>query len=226
MADQFKFLVIYPSVTRTTGNKCFDTASDESIVHDAGGDSLGIASMVRHAIANLNVDPKRVFVTGHSSGGMTTQLMVGSYPELFAAGCGFAGVPFASMNPYDDPLSLWNDSGATGKIIRSGAQWGNLVRKAYPGYSGPRPRLMIWHGTDDDTVFFQNFKESIKQWTNVLELSEEPDEVDYPQETWIRRSFKDSAGELKFQAIEVVKGEHNLLVPGMAIYAMKFFGIA
>ncbi|KAJ1568017.1 hypothetical protein HK096_007788 [Nowakowskiella sp. JEL0078] len=225
MADEFKYLAIFPSITRTGPCKCFDVASDESIVHDAGGDSLGIASMVRFAISNLSVDPKRVFVTGHSSGGMTTQLMLGAYPELFVAGSAFAGVPFASWNPYEPtPDSLWNETGAKGKIIKTGQEWGDMVRKAYPEYSGPRPRVLLWHGIDDDVIFFQNFNESIKQWTNVLGVAEDPTEQDCPEKTWIRTSFKDYEGNVKVQAIAVENGPHNVLVDGMAIYVMKFFG--
>ena len=30
--------------------------------------------------------------------------------------------------------------------------WGNEVRAADPGYSGPRPRVQLWHGTADTTL--------------------------------------------------------------------------
>jgi acetylxylan esterase len=67
-ADQRRnFMVIYPDAPRS--GKCFDVHSPETLRHDGGGDSLGIASAVRYAISTWGVDPNRVFVTGTSSGG-------------------------------------------------------------------------------------------------------------------------------------------------------------
>jgi acetylxylan esterase len=41
------------------------------------------------------------------------------------------------------------------------------VRSAYPGYTGARPKMQVWHGTADNLLYPQNFWEEIKQWTNV-----------------------------------------------------------
>ncbi|MFC7617676.1 PHB depolymerase family esterase [Actinokineospora soli] len=49
LADQHGFIVIYPSANRS-GN-CFDVSSQATLTHGAGGDSLGIVSMVKHVIA-------------------------------------------------------------------------------------------------------------------------------------------------------------------------------
>ena len=68
LADQRGFMVIYPDAPRS--GKCFDVHSAETLKHDGGGDSLGIANAVRYAIRTWNVDPNRVFVTGTSSGGL------------------------------------------------------------------------------------------------------------------------------------------------------------
>ncbi|KAJ3120278.1 hypothetical protein HK098_004712 [Nowakowskiella sp. JEL0407] len=227
MADEYKFMVIYPSVTRDYGTKCWDVGSKESITREGGGDSQGLASMVRYAIKNFNVDTERVFVTGHSSGGMTTQMMMATYPDLFAAGAAFAGVPFTAYYPYDDPKSLWNNAAATGKIVKTPQKWGDLVRNAYPDFPlENRPKVMIWHGEDDDIIFLPNFFESIKQWTNVLSVSDTPSEVDSPETNWTRRTYRDDAGNVKVQAVSVKAGPHNVLVDGMAIYVIEFFGLA
>jgi acetylxylan esterase len=37
------------------------------------------------------------------------------------------------------------------------------VRSAYPGYSGPRPRIQLYHGTADTLLYPQNFFEEIKE---------------------------------------------------------------
>jgi acetylxylan esterase len=40
--------------------------------HNGGGDSNAIANMVSYALKKYNADPKKVFVTGSSSGAMMT----------------------------------------------------------------------------------------------------------------------------------------------------------
>ena len=36
--------------------------------------------------------------------------------------------------------------------MKTGQQWGDLVRSYFPGYTGHRPRLQHWHGTADTTL--------------------------------------------------------------------------
>jgi predicted peptidase len=46
--------------------------------HGGGGDSNAIANMVSYTLKKYNADPKKVFVTGSSSGAMMTV----SYPSF------------------------------------------------------------------------------------------------------------------------------------------------
>lgn len=117
-ADQFKtFMVIYPNAPDSGG--CWDVHTNATLTHDAGGDSLGIASMIRYAIANYGVDKDRVYVTGTSSGGMMTNVLAGAYPDLFAAGAAFCGVPYGCFAGPD----MWNTQCATGQVIMTAQQW-------------------------------------------------------------------------------------------------------
>ena len=70
LADQFGFVVIYPSATRS-GN-CFDVSTPQALTRGGGSDPVGIVSMVQFAEQHSNGDPNRVFVTGLSSGAMMT----------------------------------------------------------------------------------------------------------------------------------------------------------
>ena len=163
LADRYGFIVIYPSVTQASDG-CFDVASPQALRHDGGSDPQGIVSMVRYVHQRYHGDPARTFATGVSSGAMMTNVLLGSYPDVFAAGSAFAGVPFACFAG----SSSWNTACANGQLSRTAQQWGDLVRAAYPGYPGPRPRMQLWHGTDDTVLHYANFAEEIKQWTNVL----------------------------------------------------------
>jgi len=222
-ADQHGFLVVCPSAVSSDG--CWDVHSTSVLTHDGGGDATGIISMVKWVIENKNGDQERVFVAGHSSGGMMTNVMLGSYPEVFKAGAAYAGVPFAcyAQGPVDD--LGWNSNCAQGKVTMTGKEWGDLVRAAFATFNGSRPRIQLWHGTKDDTIFFQNFKEEIKQWTNVLAVSETPTttENNALQSTWIRTRYADSSGTVQLEAIEETGQPHNLVVDAEA--AIHFFGL-
>jgi poly(hydroxyalkanoate) depolymerase family esterase len=171
LADQYGFIVIYPSAVSSDG--CWDVHSKSVLTHN--GDAQGIVSMVKYVQQHHNGDPSRTFVTGHSSGGMMTNVLLGSYPDVFQAGAAFAGVPFGCFAG----SASWNTDCAEGRVDKTAQQWGDLVRGAYPGYTGPRPRVQLWHGTEDQTLSFANFGEAIKQWTNVLGVSTTPTSTEY-----------------------------------------------
>ncbi|MFL5307682.1 MAG: alpha/beta hydrolase family esterase, partial [Polyangia bacterium] len=222
-ADKYGFLLVCPSAVSSDG--CWDVHSNADLTHNNGGDAAGIISMVNYVVQNKNGDATKVYVAGHSSGGMMTNVLAGSYPDVFKAGAAFAGVPFACFAQGSVDSLGWNSSCASGNVSMTGMQWGNLVRAAYPGYTGPRPRMQLWHGTADATVNVNNFKEEIKEWTNVLGVSETPTSTENNaiQSGWIRTRYTDSCGGAQVEAIQETGQPHNLVVD-MAD-AVKFFGL-
>jgi hypothetical protein len=179
--------------------------------------------MVDYVEQHDNGDASRVFVTGASSGGMMTNVLLGDYPDVFKAGAAFMGVPWGCFATTDG--SLWNAQCAQGQISRTPQQWGDLARGADPGYSGPRPRVQLWHGTADTTLFYPNFGEEIKQWTNVLGVSQTPTSTDTPQSGWTRTRYANSAGTVQVEAYSIAGAGHVLPLTGMATFAIQFFGL-
>jgi acetylxylan esterase len=221
MADRYGFIVIYPSATRS--GQCFDVSSPQALRHNGGSDPVGIVSMVNYVVQRHNGDANRVYATGSSSGAMMTNVLLGAYPDVFKAGAAFAGVPFGCFATTDG--SGWNSTCAQGNLIKTPQQWGDLVRAAYPGYSGSRPRMQLWHGTADDTLRYPNFTEEIKQWTNVHGISQTPTLTDRPQPSWTRTRYN-IGGEARVEAVSIQGGSHNTLVNGMAQYVMDFFSLS
>jgi acetylxylan esterase len=221
LADRYGFIVIYPSATRS--GSCFDVSSPQALRHDGGSDPVGIVSMVKYAEQHYNGDPSRVYVTGASSGGMMTNVLLGDYPDVFKAGAAFMGVPFGCFATTDG--SMWNSACANGQVSKTPQQWGDLVRAAYPGYSGPRPRMQLWHGTADTTLQYPNFGEEIKQWTNVLGVSQTPVLTDQPQSGWTRTRYGSAGVNAPVEAISVQGVGHSLPLSGMAAMAIQFFGL-
>ncbi|MGR3935738.1 PHB depolymerase family esterase [Streptomyces sp. BRA346] len=221
LADRYGFIAVYPSVTRAS--KCFDVSSPQALRRGGGSDPVGIKSMVDWTVRTYGADTSRVFATGTSSGAMMTNVLLGDYPDVFAAGSAFAGVPFACFATTNG--SEWNSDCANGTITRTPQQWGDLVRGAYPGYSGPRPRMQLWHGTQDDILRYPNFGEEIKQWTNVQGVGQTPARTDSPQSGWTRTRYGSTGDRAPVEAISLQGVGHNLVTGGMAARVITFFGL-
>jgi len=221
LADKYGFIVIYPSATRS--GSCWDVSSSQALTRNGGSDPVSIMSMITYAEQHYNGDSSRVYVTGASSGAMMTDVLLGDYPDVFQAGAAFMGVPFGCF--YTGTVDGWNSACAQGQVTMTPQAWGNEVRAADPGYSGPRPRVQLWHGTADTTLSYVNFGEEIKQWTNVLGVSQTPSSTDTPVSGWTRTRYDNSAGTVEVEAYSIAGAGHVLPEAGMAAYAIHFFGL-
>ena len=126
---------------------CWDVSSNATLTHNGGSDSLGIASAARYAIANWGVDANRVFAVGTSSGAMMTSVLAGAYPDIFKAGIVDSGVADGCFSLPGQPDDSWNSQCSEGQLILTGEEWADRVYAAYPGYTGARPKMQVWHGT-------------------------------------------------------------------------------
>jgi acetylxylan esterase len=183
LADQYGFIVIYPESPYS--GTCWDVSSRATLTHEGGANSNSIANMVRYTLSTYNADASRVFVTGTSSGAMMTvskpltltyrvcplivriqNVLAATYPDIFAAGIAYAGVPAGCF--YTGTVNGWNSSCSSGSVNQTPQQWANVVYDAYPGYTGSRPRMQIYHGSADTTLSGNNYGETIKQWSGVF----------------------------------------------------------
>ncbi|WP_194821441.1 PHB depolymerase family esterase [Micromonospora sp. S-DT3-3-22] len=218
LADRYGYIVIYPSVTRSS--KCWDVSSPQALRRDGGSDPVGLKSMIDYVRGRYPVDASRIGVIGFSSGAMMTNVMAGLYPDVFHAGVSSSGVPFGCFATTNG--SEWNSDCSGGRIVKTPQQWGDLVRNAYPGYTGKRPRMQIWHGTTDTTLSYVNFGEQVKQWTNVLGVSQTPSSTDYPQTSATRTRYGGTGGTPPVEAISFQGYGHS--IPFDAAQAVRFLG--
>jgi len=219
LAQKYGYVVVYPN-SPNSFDQCWDVGSNATLTHLGGGDSFGIHSMALYAIKRFHVDTSRVFVTGVSSGAMMTQVLLGTYPDIFRAGSAFAGVPFACFAEPNSPPDTWSDPCADGNVTHTPQEWGNIVRRAFPTFQGERPKVQITHGTIDETLNYQNFWEEMKQWSNVLGLPLEPETnvTNFPEPTWWTATW--AGGRL--QATSETGEPHNLI--NLENEALRFFG--
>ncbi|WP_315098028.1 PHB depolymerase family esterase [uncultured Cellulomonas sp.] len=226
LATRYGYIVVYPQANRS--GSCFDVSSAQALTHGGASDPASIVSMVQHVQQRYATDTSRVFVTGVSSGAMMTEVLLATYPDVFAAGSAFAGVPatcFSTTSPPPGTTSQapWNSDCSGGRRVLTGQQWGDLARAAYPGYTGPRPRVQLWHGSEDTTLSYVNFGEAIKQWTNVLGVSATPASTDSPAAGHTRTRYGATGDRAPVEAISLQGVGHGLPVDAAA--AIHFFGL-
>lgn len=199
-ADRHGFLVVYAETTAANNaNTCFNWFQPGD-TRRGQGEAASIRQMVAHAASAYGADG-RVHVTGLSAGGAMTSVMLAAYPDVFAAGAVVAGIPqgcgvdvvtaFGCMSPGVD---------------RTPAAWAQAVRDAYPGHTGPWPRVSIWHGDRDATVVPRNADELRDQWTAVHGLGQSPDRTSTIGPNGTRRSTYLSAGGASVVEVNRVPG--------------------
>ena len=223
LAEEHGFIVIAPGLPAGDGDGCWDVGSTQSLTHDGGSHSQAIARMVAFTVSEHGADAARVFVLGASSGAMMTNVLLGAYPDVFAAGAVFAGVPFGCWTAGDG----WTSACADGQTTKTAQQWGDLVRNAYPSYAGPRPRVQLFHGTSDTTLHYRNLAEEIKQWTNVLELADTPatTEMNTPKAGWTRDSYQNDNGAVMLEVVEGQGVGHDLTGQNLWAEVVRFFAL-
>lgn len=216
LADSHGFIIIAP---KSVG-ECWDASLGRS------GEKQAIAKMVEYVIANNNADKTRVFTAGASSGACMTQALLASYPEVFAAGSVLAGVP-AGAWPQGSTCSLCsgeNPNDASHVVNKSPEQWGEMVRAAAPSFSGTRPRVQLWHGTQDQFLNYGFLAEEIDEWTSVLGVSSGTSAT--PSDSkWKRTEYKDSSGTVMLQ-VNIGDGlVHDLTQYNPWTDIVSFFGL-
>ncbi|MER7766667.1 PHB depolymerase family esterase [Kitasatospora sp. NPDC096140] len=168
-ADRYGFAVVFPQTSSANNSlSCFSW-------FDAGKDARGVGEaesvveMVTKAEALYGSDARRVFVTGLSAGGGMTADLLADYPDVFAGGAVDSGLPAHCATTQGAASGCQNsDQGLTP------TQWGDKVRAAYPGYTGPWPRVAIWQGSADTVVRPVNATELRDQWTDVQGVDPRP----------------------------------------------------
>jgi acetylxylan esterase len=97
------------------------------------------------------------------------------------------------------------------------------VRSYFPGYTGHRPRIQHWHGTADMTLNYKNMAEDIKEWTNLLALSEAPTATDTPKSGTTHQLWKNGCGYTVYETFSLAGVGHAVPFDGKAVAA--YFGL-
>jgi poly(hydroxyalkanoate) depolymerase family esterase len=218
-ADKYGFIMVVPS-----SGRCWDVVSNKTRTRDGGGDSDAIMQMVEHALSTYQANADRVYVTGDSSGGMMTELLLALHPEVFKAGAAFAGMP-AGCRGAGESGNGGGYSGACagGTVTHTPQEWAEIARSLAPGYMGRRPRVQLVHGDADDIIKYPNHTEAIKEWSAVLGLPPTPTAtemgVTLGKHQATRQRWTNACGYETLDALTSIGGDHG---PSDALFDAKF----
>lgn len=207
LADEYRFALLFPQTGK--GNEpfggCFRTWYPEHQKRGAG-EPLSIRNQVLWLLDAHALDADHVFMTGQSSGGLVTSVMLASYPELFAAGAVQSAYPYRCADAFEElaPCSLAQRS-------KSPAEWAALVLDAAPGYDGVRPRIALWHGGADVLIVPANLDLQLQQWAGVLGIDSEAGAED-SIDGQVRHRYADGEGTVQIETVVVAGMDHAIAI--------------
>ncbi len=125
------------------------------------GEALSIRQMIGHLVQVARHRSQAHLCHSLSAGGAMANVMLSTYPDIFAGGAIISGLPY----------------GVAGTVVRRSSECKAAIRRLSPGFSpysrahrttrGFWPSISIWHGTHDQTVRPGNADQIVKQWSGV-----------------------------------------------------------
>lgn len=205
LARQKRFAVVFPEQTAGNNrNYCFNWFRPSAVARDRG-ELMSIRQMIDDVRRRHSISPDRIFVQGLSAGGAMASALLATYPDLFAGGHIVGGLPFGAAREAMTALSVMK-SGAK----RNPREWGDLVRAVTPELPR-RPRIAIWHGTDDHVVNIVNAYASLNQWQDVYGLrSEDSRELTVGREKGL--AWRDEDGRCLLEFLPIRDMDHGMPV--------------
>ncbi|RUR28908.1 PHB depolymerase family esterase [Vreelandella andesensis] len=182
LADECGIALLYPGQRKSNNPISSFNWFKSGDSRRGAGEPLSIRHMIEQVVDDHEIDPKRVFITGMSSGGAMTSVMLATYPEVFAGGAIIAGLPYRSADNLMEAVVRMKGYGGP-----SDSKLKELVREAST-FDGPWPTISVWHGSSDSTVDNSNADSIVRQWQKVHNVEGPPtheEKVDgFPRQVW------------------------------------------
>ncbi|EHJ91794.1 extracellular catalytic domain type 1 short-chain-length polyhydroxyalkanoate depolymerase [Vreelandella boliviensis] len=182
LADECGIALLYPGQRKTNNPISSFNWFKSGDSRRGDGEPLSIRNMVEQVVDDHSIDPSRVYITGMSSGGAMTSVMLATYPEVFAGGAIIAGLPYRSADNLIEAMVRMKGYGGP-----SDHRLDALVRGAST-FDGPWPTISVWHGSSDSIVDNANADSIVRQWQKIHEVEGPPtrvEEVDgFPRQVW------------------------------------------
>ncbi|MBS3667984.1 extracellular catalytic domain type 1 short-chain-length polyhydroxyalkanoate depolymerase [Vreelandella boliviensis] len=182
LADECGIALLYPEQRKTNNPLSSFNWFKSGDSRRGDGEPLSIRQMIEQVVDDHDIDPTRIFVTGMSSGGAMTSVMLATYPEVFAGGAIIAGLPYRSADNLIEAMVRMKGYGGP-----SDHRLNKLVREAST-FDGPWPTISVWHGGSDSTVDNANADSIVRQWQQIHKVEGPPTRVEeldgFPRQIW------------------------------------------
>lgn len=159
LAERKGFIVVYPFVTHYNDlrtRNCWGWWRPEHI-QTGSGEVEDLRCIIQEVTHEFTINPKRIHITGLSSGAGMTVAALTAHPGLFASGAACAGLP------YGETANAVKTAFTSGDVFRSVDTVVALMAKARHNDLTPVP-LCIIHSHDDETVDIQAGKNLRDSW--------------------------------------------------------------
>ncbi len=167
-ADKLGFALLIPEQRPVNDvNYCFNwfNAWDQG---QEGDEPRSIKAMIDTTIRQWHLDPRRVFITGHSAGGSMALVMIAAYPDMFAGAGVFSSMPVGAATLFlTAPLAMAGSGTDDPKALAADVTDGNP-------HHGPWPPVSVWQGQDDAVVAPSNGDRVRDQWRALSGLDQLP----------------------------------------------------
>ncbi len=127
-----------------------------------GWDTQAIKSLHEYAVQNLNVDSRRVYLTGLSMGGYGTWKMLAQYPDLFAAAVPICGGGKVDTAQQITSIPIWAFHGDADTVVPL-SESQNMV-DAIKEVGGENVKLTVYQGVGHNSWESTYANQEVYDW--------------------------------------------------------------
>ena len=167
LADQHKFIVVYPQQTSVySQNLCWNWFKSSNQSRDQGEPAIiaGIVQAVELNTSQWTIDTNRVYIAGFSAGAAMAVILGATYPDLFAAIGVHSGVEYQAATSTINSLKVMSQGGPDPQ------QQGQAAFDAMGTAAHVIPTI-VFQGTNDLIVNPVNGDQVVQQWMQTDHLA-------------------------------------------------------
>jgi polyhydroxybutyrate depolymerase len=152
LAEARVFLYVHPDGTTNSVGQKFWNATDAccNLFGSPVDDSAYLAGLIERVQNDYKVDPKRIYIVGHSNGGFMSYRMACDHADRIAAIVSLAGATFADATKCkpSEPVSVLQIHGTVDDTIAY--EGGEILGRGYPGAKASVASWATYDGCPSD----------------------------------------------------------------------------